>query len=221
MLVSRGHTRHGTSHAQIGDLCHHLRVQENVSGRQVAVDDGRRSLVQVGQAARHVVQHGALENRGEEGGAGRGRCVGSEQVVKTRQQSLYDEVGSHEPGKKATPRNGTTFGWRTVLISWHSLTNSATALGSSLGELSSPSCRKAKSVLAAAPTGKATSSTLPYAPPPILVPVSWTSERTNGLSSGWSRRKSSSIIAIVVRLRSFRNVASNVNPACCVEVREL
>ena len=60
------HTRHDTSHAQIGDLCHHLRVQENVSGRQVAVDDGRRSLVQVGQAARHVVQHGALENHGEE-----------------------------------------------------------------------------------------------------------------------------------------------------------
>ena len=73
--------------------------------------------------------------------------------MKTRQQSLHDEAGSREPGKKATPRNWTTFGWRTVLISWHSLTNSATALGSS-GELSSPSCRKAKSVLAAAPTGK-------------------------------------------------------------------
>ena len=59
--------RHDTRHAEICDLCHHLRVQENVSGRQVAVDDGRRSPVQVGQAARHVVQHGALENHGEEG----------------------------------------------------------------------------------------------------------------------------------------------------------
>ena len=34
---------------------------------------------------------------------------------------------------------------------------------------------------------------LPPTPLPILVPVSWTSERTNGLSSGWSRRKLSPI----------------------------
>ncbi|CAI8005535.1 hypothetical protein GBAR_LOCUS4298 [Geodia barretti] len=33
-------------------------------------------------------------------------------------------AGSREPGKKATPRNWTMFGWRRVLISWHSSKNS-------------------------------------------------------------------------------------------------
>ena len=36
-------------------------------------------------------------------------------------------AGSREPGKKHTPRNWTMCGWRRVLISWHSCTNSRDA----------------------------------------------------------------------------------------------
>ena len=54
------HTRHDTSHAQARYLGGKPLVQENVSGGQVAVDDGRRSLVEVGEAAGHVVEHKAL-----------------------------------------------------------------------------------------------------------------------------------------------------------------
>ena len=63
-----------------------------------------------------------------------------------------------------------------------------------LSAVPSPSCRKLYMVLAAARTGTITSSTLPQAPQPILEPVNSTSERTNGLNTGLSRRNCSAIV---------------------------
>ena len=54
------HTRNDTSPAKVRYLGDQPRVQENVSGGQVAVDDGRPSLVEVGEAVGHVVEHRAL-----------------------------------------------------------------------------------------------------------------------------------------------------------------
>ncbi|CAI8020823.1 hypothetical protein GBAR_LOCUS12416, partial [Geodia barretti] len=83
-------TRHDASHAQVGYLGHHPLVQENVSGRQVAVDDGRRVAVQEREPAGHVVKDGAFQRDGDEG-LGRRRRLGIQNVVETGRQLLHDK----------------------------------------------------------------------------------------------------------------------------------
>ena len=65
-------------------------VQENVSGRQVAVDDGRRVAVQERQPAGHVVKDGAFQRDGDEG-LGRRRRLEIKNVVETGRQLLHDQ----------------------------------------------------------------------------------------------------------------------------------
>ena len=60
------HTRNDTSHAQVRYLGHQPRVQQDVPGRQIAVDDGPGLLVEVVEAAGHVVQYRALQTYREE-----------------------------------------------------------------------------------------------------------------------------------------------------------
>ena len=83
-------TRHDASHTQVRYLGHHPLVQENVSGRQVAVDDGRRVAVQEREPTGHVVKDGTFQRDGDEG-LGRRRRLGVENVVETGRQLLHHQ----------------------------------------------------------------------------------------------------------------------------------
>ena len=60
----RSQSRHDAGHAEVRYLGRHAGVQEDVSGGQVAVDDGRTVAVQEGEAVCHVQQDGALQAQG-------------------------------------------------------------------------------------------------------------------------------------------------------------
>ena len=92
-------TWHDTSHAQVRYLGHHPLVQKNVSGRQVAVDDGRRVAVQEREPTGHVVKDGAFKTDGDEG-LGRRRRLGIKNVVETGRQLLHDQRRHRRAGQE-------------------------------------------------------------------------------------------------------------------------
>ena len=96
----RSQSRHDAGHAEVRYLGRHAGVQEDVSGGQVAVDDGRTVAVQEGEAAGHVVQDGALQAQGEVG-LGRRRRLRIQHVVEAGQELLHDQRWHSRAGQEA------------------------------------------------------------------------------------------------------------------------
>ena len=122
--------------------------------------------------------------------------MGSSISCRLQASRSITRAGRRKPGKKHTPINCTTRGWRRVLTNWTSSANCASA---SIRSAPLDCCRARRMVLAAHTVpATTTSSTLPYAPAPIARPVSCTSRRTHEVAS--SRSRSEDIVQVCIPL---------------------